>query len=187
MQRAALLALPILAACSPHPQGKPEQALAQTSHATDLVTLPIDYVWHNDPRCFVGHENETIDPRRLTGTFAPSEQLMNAQPRFSPAKRMHGFLTYTWEGSNIVEARRHENADAISWQHRWQARVSDYGSAWPEDSAAQDTTQARTYWIDFIGREALCNRTRYSEDPGSVTGNLGNEVTIDRIVSWQRI
>ena len=135
---------------------------------TSVATAP--HQWRNDPDCFA--KGTKIDP-------SDPFPLRAASVKWRNPRRLHGYLYTTFEGWNFVVADRRESSEGLG-EGRYQTEIYATGDEIPL------APEPHSYWIEFIGREALCN----SQSPDDATFALSlspNLVKIDKIQKLQRV
>jgi len=136
-----------------------------------MATFPTaPYQWRNDPDCYIS--KAAYQPDQAS---QPLPQVL----KWRKSRRFSGYLNATFEGSSFVNAKRNENPDRLKDSRYW-------AQIYHSDSKVHFSFPYSTYWVIFVGREALCNsqrpeNTRF-EQPFSP-----NLVIADRFETVQRV
>lgn len=166
-----LVTLLFLAACGTPSSGKNESQQSDLQPGEKMALFPVEpYQWRNDPDCYISRSALAS----LRGTWPRPEAL-----KWQKSRRYSGFLDATFEGSTFVVAKRNEKPDGLG-EGRYQAQIYHH------DLRVNFGFPYRTYWVVFIGREALCN----SQRPGDAKFSLPtspNLVIADRFEAVVRV
>ena len=137
-----------------------------------MTTVSLNpYEWRKDMRCYVSEE--AFDPERA---FLPEPEAL----KWREPHRFSGFLDATFEGSTFVAARNGENPDTMD-RNRFQAQVY-----YDDKRISLGSKLVESYWVEFVGREALCNSQRTSDSDFQATSSP-NLVIADRFEVIRRI
>jgi hypothetical protein len=141
-----------------------------------LTIMPLrPYDWRKSPDCYApGARPDRADPPFLNTDAV----------KWRKRRSFSGYYTWTFEGSSFVLAQKHDDPDRSGAGHYWSdIYFKDNPKSkehWP------DTMKAKTYWVKFDGREALCNSQR-SGDADFPTPSSTNLIMVDKIRVWQRV
>lgn len=141
-----LTSLVALAACSADPlpvadEGRKGDETARETGTSFELTQPN---WRSEPGCF---EPDAEASDKNSGVFDVENVKWRAPRSF------RGYYSTHLEGASFVMATRSENPDDLGIGRYW----TDL--SW-HDSGLPSTFEVRTYWIEFTGKEALCNSQR---------------------------
>ena len=136
-----------------------------------IVIFPTEpHQWRKDPDCYVSRD--AFDPNN---TFAPAAAAL----KWSNRHRYSGYIFTNFEGWTFALAKRNENARRLG-ERRFYADVYYAGNR------IAFAPEPRTYWVNFVGREALCNSQRATdlkfEHPLS-----SNAVIVDSFLKINRV
>ncbi len=113
-----------------------------------IVVLPTEpHQWRKDPDCYVSRN--AFDPNN---TLQPQAAALKWLKRH----RYSGYIFTNFEGWTFASAKRNENP-----RHLGERRF--YATAYYAGNRIAFAPEPRTYWANFIGREALCNSQRATD------------------------
>ncbi len=161
-----------LMACSAEPaplvaHERADEAKASEAITTISLALP---QWRKDPDCFEP-DAKVVDFRF---GYYDVERTKWRNPR-----TFRGYFYTHFEGASFVSAQRTELPDEVG-EGRYQ---TDLYSTTPYIAGS---AEPQTYWIEFIGREALCN----SQSPDDASFDLPfspNLVRVDKVIRQTRV
>lgn len=172
--RALLPMVILLTGCDSHSAAKERNVQhSDLRPGETMVRLPLEpYQWRKDPRCYTS--KDTFDPER---TFDPSPEAL----KWRKATLFSGYLYTSFEGWSFVAAKRTDNPDGLGIG-RYQASVDYEGKVIP----GLVQMKPQTYWVQFVGREALCNSQRPDDTHFDIPFSP-NLVMIDRFETRTRV
>ncbi len=100
--------------------------------------------WRKDPDCF--------EPGAQTLNDA-SGYINVGRIKWRNPRTFRGYYNTNFEGGSFVAAQPTEHADGLG-EGRYQAELHSDTRNFPS------SVENQTYWIEFIGKEALCNAQR---------------------------
>ena len=161
-----------LTACSEeHSRSVARSGTDQTKASETVTTISLaPHQWRKDPDCFE-RGAQTLD--ETSGYFDVD------RVKWRTSRTFRGFFYTNFEGASFVAAQRTEPPDGLG-EHRYQ---TDLYSDAPNFPGSVDN---QTYWIEFIGREALCNSQRPDDATFDVPMSR-NLVRVDQIIRQSRV
>ena len=161
-----------LSACSAEPVpsvSKDRDEHLKTHEVITTVSLTPSQ-WRNDPDCFEVGAQINVEP---SGYF-DVEKVKWRRPR-----AFRGYFYTNFEGNSFVAAKRTERPGDLG-VGRYQTDVYSTAPNFP------NTAEPHTYWVEFIGQEALCN----SQRPDDAQFDLPfspNLVRVEKIEHLERV
>lgn len=126
--------------------------------------------WRKDPDCF---ERGGLPLDETSGYF-DVEKL-----KWRHSRTLRGYFYTNFEGSSFVAAQRTDSPDGLG-EGRYQTDLYSNAPDFP------NSVEPRTYWIEFVGKEALCN----SQSPDDTTFDIPfsrNLVWVEKIIRQVRV
>lgn len=161
-----------LTACSAEPTPSVAQARTDEARAGETIeTISLaPHQWRKDPDCFEPGA-QTLDD---TSGFFDVERIKWRNPR-----TLRGYYYTNFEGGSFVAAQRTELPDGLE-EGRYQTDLHSDAPNFPS------SVEPQTYWIEFVGKEALCNAQRPDDAKFDVPMSR-NLVRVEKIILLARI
>lgn len=161
-----------LTACTAEPASSSAEAKADGVKAGETITTMslAPPQWRKDPGCFEPGA-QTLDD--ISGYF-DVELVKWRNPR-----TLRGYYYTNFEGGSFVAAQRTEHPDGLGLG-RYQTDLYSDAPNFP------GSVEPQTYWIEFVGREALCN----SQSPDDAKFDVPfsrNLVRVEKIIRQMRV
>ena len=161
-----------LASCESKPtsvfDGKSEKAINRSEIVTTVTLAP--HEWRNDRDCYAAGTTMDSNAPFLTRVSAV---------KWRKSRQFHGYLYTNFEGWSFVVANRNERPGGLG-EGRYQTDI------YPTDDAVPFAPEPRTYWLEFVGAEALCN----SQSPEDATFDVPlsrNLVRLEKVAKLERV
>lgn len=103
--------------------------------------------WRSDPDCF--EAGAQIDDG--SSSYFDVERVKWRAPR-----AFQGYFYTNFEGTSFVAAKRNERPEGLGEGH-YQTDLYSTADNFP------NSVEPQTYWVEFVGQEALCNSQRPDE------------------------
>ena len=140
-----------------------------------LTIMPLrPYDWRKSPDCY----GPGAKPYRDDPPF-----LDIGAVKWRKHRSFSGYYTWTFEGSSFVLAQKHDDPDRLG-VGRYQAELS-FNDHSKSREHWHNPMQAKTYWVEFDGREALCNSQSLEDDEFPAPST--NLIMVDKIQAWKRV
>lgn len=159
-------------ACSAEPAPSVARARANDLKSGETVTTMSlsPPQWRKDPNCF---ERGGMPLDEKSGYF-DVEKL-----KWRHSRTLRGYFYTNFEGASFVAAQRTDPPDGLGVA-RYQTDLYSNAPDFP------NSVEPRTYWVEFVGKEALCN----SQSPDDATFDIPfshNLVWVEKIIRQVRV
>ena len=161
-----------LTACSAQPATSSKSVREDHPKTHEIVTTVslTPHQWRKDRDCFDSGAQINAEP---AGSFEV-EKVKWRSPR-----RFQGYFYTNFEGASFVAGKRSERPEGLG-EGRYQTDLYSTALDFP------NSVEPQTYWVEFIGREALCN----SQRPDDAQFDLPfspNLVRVEKILHQERV
>ena len=167
-----LLTATLLAGCGPNRSANEHDARKSDLRPGEkMAVLPLEpHQWRKDPDCYVS--KTAFDSNDV---LRPQAQAL----KWREQRRFSGYLYTNFEGWSFTPAQRKEDPNGLG-EGRY------YASIYYTGRKIAFAPEPRTYWVTFVGREALCNSQR-PDDPYFDAPFSPNLMIIDRFEAQARV
>ena len=161
-----------LTACSaqPTPSSKNSRDNHPKTHEVVTTVSLTPHQWRKDRDCF---ESGAQINAESSGYFEVGKV------KWRSPRAFRGYFYTNFEGASYVAGQRSERPDGLG-EGRYQTDLYSTALNFP------NSVEPQTYWIEFIGREALCN----SQRPDDARFDLPfspNLVRVEKILRQERV
>lgn len=162
----------LVTACSAEPAASVATAGANDLKSGETVTtMSISPPqWRKDPDCFK-RGGKPLDEK---SAYYDVEKL-----KWRPSRAFRGYFYTNFEGASFVAAQRTDPPDGLG-EGRYQTDLYSDAPDFP------NSVENQTYWLEFVGKEALCN----SQSPDDATFDVPfsrNLVWVEKIIRKVRV